>query len=58
MKGRQFMQKEKRKRGRPVVLKMPELIPDTPENIARAVLASPKTPKGGWKYQKAKMAQK
>ena len=48
------MQKEKRKRGRPVVLKMPELILDTPENIARAVLASPKTPKGGWKYLKDK----
>ena len=51
------MQKEKRKRGRPVVLKMPELIPDTPENIARAVLASPKTPKGGWKYMKAKTTE-
>ena len=52
MKGRQFMQKEKRKRGRPVVLKMPELIPDTPENIARAVITSPPVPKGGWKYMK------
>ena len=27
-----------RKRGRPVVLKMPEQIPDTPEYIARAML--------------------
>ena len=50
--GQQLMQKEQRKRGRPVVQKMPELIPDTPENIARAVLASPKTPKDGWKYLK------
>ena len=51
------MQKEKRKRGRPVVLKMPDLIPDTPENIARAVLTSPKKPKGGWKYLKAKTTE-
>ena len=50
----QFMQKGKRKRGRPVVLKMPKLISDTPENIARAVLESPKTPTGGWKYMKKK----
>ena len=47
-------EKEKRNRGRPVVLKMPDQIPDTPENIARAVLTSPKTPKGGWKYLKDK----
>ena len=52
--GHKFMEKEKRERGRPVVMKMPELIPDTPENIARAVLASPKTPKDGWKYLKEK----
>ncbi len=37
-------------RGRPVKNTMPEPIPDTPENIARAVLRSPKTPPGGWKY--------
>lgn len=43
---------KKRKRGRPVVLKTPELIPDTPENIAKAVLTSPKTSKGGWKNLK------
>ena len=36
-------------RGRPVKNTMPEPIPDTPENIARAVLRSPKTPPGGWK---------
>ena len=38
------------KRGRPVKIAMPEPIPDTPENIARAVLRSPKKPPGGWKY--------
>ena len=37
-------------RGRPVEKQMPEPIPDTPENIARAVLRSPRTPPGGWKY--------
>ena len=40
-------------RGRPVKNTMPESIPDTPENIARGVLRSPKTPPGGWKYLKA-----
>ena len=32
---------EKPKRGRPVEKPMPEPIPDTPENIMRAVLATP-----------------
>ena len=40
----------KPKRGRPVTHPMPDLIPDTPENIARAVLRSPAVPRGGWKY--------
>ena len=39
-------------RGRPVKNTMPEPIPDTPENIARAVLRSPRTPTGGWRYLK------
>ena len=34
----------KPKRGRPVTKPMPELIPDTPDNIARAVLTSPRVP--------------
>ena len=37
-------------RGRPVKNTMPEPIPDTPENIARAFLRSPRTPPGGWQY--------
>ena len=37
-------------RGRPVMHPMPDLIPDTPENIVRAVLRSPSAPRGGWKY--------
>ena len=40
----------KRPRGRPVTNTMPEPIPDTPENIARAFLRSPKTPPAGWQY--------
>ena len=32
---------EKRKPGRPVSKTMPPPIPDTPENVARAVLLSP-----------------
>ena len=36
--------------GRPPLLVMPEAIPDTPENIARAVLTSP--PKKDWDYLK------
>ena len=37
-------------RGRPVTHPMPDLIPDTPENIALAVMRSPAVPRGGWKY--------
>ena len=51
------MKNEKRKRGRPVVMKMPELIQDTQENIARAVLTSPPVPEGGWRYMKPKKSK-
>ena len=37
-------------RGRPPTLIMPEAIPDTPENIARAVLTAPH--KKDWDYLK------
>ena len=40
----------KRPRGRPVQKTMPELIPDTPENIARAIMSGP--PKKDWDYLK------
>lgn len=40
----------KRGRGRPPVLVMPEPIPDTPENIARACMQGP--PKKDWDYLK------
>ena len=38
-------------RGRPVKYTMPEPIPDTPENVARAIMRGP--PKKGWRYQRA-----
>ena len=40
------------KRGRPVEHPMPELIPDTPENVARALVTSPPKGKGKgkWRY--------
>ena len=40
----------KNKRGRPQVLVMPEPIPDTPENIARACMQAP--PKKNWDFLK------
>ena len=43
--------KSKRKRGRPVE-KLVEPIPDTPENIADAILASPPRKAGEWKYKR------
>ncbi|MDE0530711.1 MAG: hypothetical protein OXI01_04550 [Albidovulum sp.] len=42
----------KRERGRPVEKPMPDLIPDTPENIVRAVLESPPKREDQWKYFK------
>ena len=39
---------KKRKRGRPVTRKMPESIPDTPDNIALAIMQGP--PKDEWRY--------
>ncbi len=40
----------KKKRGRPSVLVMPDPIPDTPENIARACMQAP--PKMHWDFLK------
>ena len=42
----------KRPRGRPVKNKMPEPIPDTPENIARALLTTPPKKEDEWDYLK------
>ena len=40
----------KPKRGRPTTRTMPEPIPDTPENIARAVLNTPPKNDEDWRY--------
>ena len=39
-------------RGRPVTNTMPEPIPDTPENIARAILTTPPKGEDEWDYLK------
>ena len=44
----------KPKRGRPVKYPLPEPIPDTPENILRAVLATPNKRDDEWEYLKPK----
>lgn len=40
----------KKRRGRPVKYPMPEPIPDTPENILKAVLATPPKKRGEWRH--------
>ena len=47
---------KKRTQGRPVEKPMPAPIPDTPENIARAIMRGP--PKKEWNYLKAAKARK
>ena len=42
----------KRRPGRPTELVMPEPIPDTPENIARALLTTPPKSEKDWDYLK------
>lgn len=39
-----------KKRGRPPVYVMPEPIPDTPENIAKAILTTPPKKRSEWKF--------
>ena len=48
--GENMTEPKKRKRGRPVEKPMPDTIPDTPENIARACMQGP--PKEEWDYLK------
>ena len=43
---------QKRRRGRPVEKEMPKPIPDTPENVARALLSTPPKEDGDWDYVK------
>ena len=44
------MPEEKKPRGRPVEKAMPPPIPDTPDNVARAIMQGP--PKKTWDYLK------
>ena len=44
----------KRQRGRPVEMEMPELIPDTAENIAQAILSTPPKKEDEWDYLKGR----
>ena len=46
------MPRKKKQRGRPPTKPMPERIPDTPDNVARAVLNTPPKSKGDWDYLK------
>ena len=41
-----------RKRGRPVEKPLPAPIPDTPENVARALLTTPPKSENDWDYLK------
>ena len=43
---------KKRSRGRPVEKPMPAAIPDTPENVARALVSTPPKDEGDWDYLK------
>ena len=49
-------EKKPRRRGRPIEKPMAELIPDTPENIARAVVNTKPKKTGHWKYLKKRRA--
>ena len=42
----------KRPPGRPITKKMPPPIPDTLENVARAIMQGPPKPKDEWIYLK------
>ena len=43
-------QQESKSRGRPPDYPMPEPIPDTPENIMKAILATPPRKREDWKF--------
>lgn len=48
--GFKVSEEKKKRQGRPVKNEMPPPIPDTPENIARAIMQGP--PKKEWDYLK------
>ena len=46
------MPKLKKQRGRPIEKPIPEPIPDTPENVAKALLTTPPKKESEWRYDK------
>ena len=47
-----------KKAGRPPTLTMPEQIPDTPENVAKAVLSTPPKKRDEWKFVQQKESER
>lgn len=45
-------------RGRPVEYPMPEPIPDTPENIMKALLGTPPKKRDEWRFVREREARK
>ena len=43
-------EREKARQGRPAMYPLPDPIPDTPENIARAILSTPPKKREDWKH--------
>ncbi|MCY3803181.1 MAG: hypothetical protein OXG06_02095 [Gammaproteobacteria bacterium] len=50
VKGKKTLKVKAHKRGRPVTKKMPPKVPDSPENIAKAIMKG--SPKKDWDYLK------
>ncbi len=50
--------RDKRVRGRPVEKEWPDQIPDSPENIARAILNTPPKKDDEWEYMKRERKQR
>ena len=44
------MPRQKKAKGRPTKYTMPEQIPDTPENVARALMRNPPRKPDEWKF--------
>lgn len=47
-----------KKKGRPVKYPMPERIPDTPENVARAIMNTPPRKRDDWEFMKLRKGVK
>lgn len=47
----------KKPRGRPVKYQLPDQIPDSPENIARALLATPPKKRKEWRHIQEREAE-